>query len=130
MYFSLKYHRERIMLIKSNTENNLAKAMNKISLPKKPQSYNLCVKADALRFAKLYKESVKVYLDAIMQDRNCVEAYSGIVESYKYLQEYSKAIKILEKLLIIDDSNDKYYYELGVCYLSCGKPEEIGRAHV
>ena len=39
------------MQINSNIEQNLARAMNKVTLPKKSRSYELCVKADALRFA-------------------------------------------------------------------------------
>ena len=41
------------MQISSNIEKNLAKAMNKVTLPKRSRSYELCVKADAMRFAKI-----------------------------------------------------------------------------
>ena len=111
------------MQINSNIEKNLAKAMNKVTLPKTSRSYELCVKADAMRFAKLYKESVKYYLDSIMIDRNHQEAYWGLASSYKYLAQYQKAINILEKLIKLDDKNDKYFYELGVCHLCNGNPE-------
>lgn len=111
------------MQINSNIENNLAKAMNKVTLPRTSRSYELCVKADAMRFAKLYQESVKYYLDSIMMDRNHQEAYWGLASSYKYLTQYSKAINILEKLVKIDDKNDKYFFELGVCQLCDGHPE-------
>ena len=94
------------MQINSHIEENLAKAINKVVLPKKSRSYELCIKADALRFAKLYRDSVKCYLDSIMIDRYNQEAYRGLAESYKYLKEYTKAIKILEKLINIDDKND------------------------
>ena len=112
------------MLIKSNAGENLAKTVNKVTLPIKSRSYELCIKADALRFSKLYKESVKCYLDSIMLDRNHQEAYWGLASSYKYLTEYEKAGNILEKLIKIDDKNDKYFYERGVCALSAGNPEE------
>ena len=112
------------MLIKSNVRENFSKAVNKITLPIKSRSYELCIKADALRFSKLYKESVKCYLDSIMLDRNHQEAYLGLASSYKYLTQYKKAINILEKLIKIDDKNDKYFYELGVCCLSDGHPED------
>lgn len=112
------------MQINSNIENNLAKAINKVTLPAKTRSYELCVKADALRFAKSYREAAKYYLDSIMADRNYLAAYTGLVESYKYLQEYPKAIKTLEKLIQLDDTNDKYFFELGVCHLSNGAPDE------
>ena len=112
------------MLISTSTEKNLAKAVNKVTVPLKSRSYELCVKADAMRFSKLYKESVKCYLDSIMMDRNHQEAYWGLASSYKYLNEYKKAISMLEKLTQIDDKNDKYFFELGVCHLCDGHPEE------
>lgn len=111
------------MQISSNIEKNLAKAMTTVTMPKKSRSYELCIKADALRFAKSFRESVKVYLDSIMLDRNNEEAYKGLAESYKYLTEYKKAINILEKLTKIDEKNDKYFFELGVCNLLDGNPE-------
>ncbi|MCQ2753582.1 MAG: tetratricopeptide repeat protein [bacterium] len=111
------------MQLNSNMDKNLARAVNHVTLPKKSRSYELCIKADAMRFAKLYKESVKTYLDAIMMDRNHQEAYWGLASSYKYLEQYPKAINILTKLTEIDDKNDKYFFELGVCQLSDGHPE-------
>ena len=112
------------MQIRSNVKDNLAKAINSVVIPKRSRSYELCIKADALRFAKLYQESVKCYLDSIMMDRNNQEAYFGLATSYQYLKNYKKAIRILEKLIKLDDKNDKYYLELGVCYLSDGQPAE------
>ena len=112
------------MQISSNVENNLAKAINNVSMPKRSRSYELCVKADALRFAKSYRESVKFYLDSIMMDRNHQEAYWGLAESYKYLTEYKKSIKMLEKLTELDGNNDKYFLQMGICYLSDGQPAE------
>lgn len=112
------------MQINSNIEDNLAKAVNKVIMPKKSRSYELCVRADALRFAKLYRESVKCYLDSIMMDRSYQEAYWGLAVSYKYLEEYPKAIKMLEKLIELDNKNDKYFFELGICYLCDGQPAE------
>ena len=111
------------MLITKSGEN-LAKAVNKVTVPIKSRSYELCVKADAMRFSKLYKESVKCYLDSIMMDRNQQEAYWGLAASYKYLNEYDKAINMLEKLTQLDDKNDKYFFELGVCHLCDGHPEK------
>ena len=112
------------MLVKSNARENYSKAVNKVSLPIKSRSYELCIKADALRFSKLYKESVRCYLDSIMLDRNHQEAYWGLASSYKYLTNYKKAVNVLEKLTKIDENNDKYFYELGVCCLSDGRPED------
>ena len=84
------------MQINSNIEDNLAKAINKVSLPKRSRSYELCVKADALRFAKLYRESVKCYLDSIMMDRNHQEAYWGLASSYKYLNNSKSYFSIVD----------------------------------
>ena len=57
-------------------------------------------------------------------DRRHQEAYWGIAVSYKYLKEYTKSIKMLEKLTELDDRNDKYFFELGVCHLCDGRPAE------
>ena len=43
-------------------KDNLATVSEKVTVPARSRSYNLCVKADALRFAKMYKESVQAYL--------------------------------------------------------------------
>ena len=112
------------MQISNNIDKNLAKAMNSVTLPKKTRSYELCIKADAMRFAKLYQDSISCYLASIMFDRNYEEAYWGLATSYKYLAKYKKAIKTFEKLIRLDDKNDRYYYELGLCYLSDGRPAE------
>lgn len=112
------------MQINSNMDKNLAKAVTKVTLPKRSRSYELCVRADALRFAKSYRESIKFYLDSIMLDRTQSEAYWGLANSYKYLTEYKKAIRMLEKLIELDDKNDKYFFELGVCHLCDGRPAE------
>ena len=109
-------------MLVTKSGKNLAEA--KITQPVKSRSYELCVKADALRFSKLYKESVKCYLDSIMMNRNQQEAYWGLAVSYKYLNEFDKAINMFEKLTQLDDKNDKYFFELGVCYLSDGYPEK------
>ena len=112
------------MQIDATIDKNLAKVAEKVTRPQRSRSYNLCVKADALRFAKLYKEAVQAYLQAIMMDRKEPQAYLGLAMSYKYLQEYRKAISALHKLIAIDDSKDEYFFELGVCYLSNGEPEK------
>ena len=98
------------MQLNSNIEKNLAMATNTITLPKKSRSYELCVRADALRFAKSYRESVKIYLDSIMMDRNHQEAYWGLAISYKYLNEFKKAIKTLEKLFNLS------FNASGICF--------------
>lgn len=98
-----------------------------VKLPSKleeSEAYRLCVRADALRFANLHRESVSKYLQSIMLDRNNPDSYYGLGVSYKYLGNYDKAIDVLLKS--IDLSSDKFevFYELGVCYLLLGKPDK------
>ena len=82
------------MQISSNIENNLAKAINNVTVPKKSRSYELCVKADALRFAKSYRESVKFYLDSIMMDRSLL-GLSCFLQILNWIQKsYKNAGKI------------------------------------
>lgn len=112
------------MLIDATIDKNLAKAAGKVSLPEKSRAYSLCVKADALRFAKMYRESVQSYLQAIMADRREVKAYWGLAISYKYLKNTKSGLNTLLKLIEIDDTNDSYFFEIGVCYLSERRPEK------
>ena len=92
------------MQIKAKINDNLAKVSQTITAPSHSKSYNLCIKADALRFAKLYEDAVKTYLQAIMLDRNETKAYFGLASAYKYLKQYKKAISTLLKLVKIDDT--------------------------
>ena len=98
------------MQIEVSSSLNLAKASNRVTLPERSKSYNLCVKADALRFSKMYKDAVQAYLQAIMLDRNEEKAYWGLSVAYKYLKEYKKAITNLHKLIELNDKNDEYDY--------------------
>ena len=76
------------MQVEVSVNKNLAKAASTVTRPVQSKAYNLCVKADALRFAKLYQDAVQTYLQAIMLDRCEVKAYLGLASAYKYLQEY------------------------------------------
>ena len=79
------------MQVEVSVNKNLAKAASKVTLPKQSRAYNLCVKADALRFAKMYQDAVQTYLQDIMLDRKETMAYFGLAAAYKYLKEYKKA---------------------------------------
>ena len=46
-------------------------------------AYKLFVKADALRLANHFKESIKHYLSAILMDRKNYRTYMGLGISYK-----------------------------------------------
>ena len=61
------------------------------------ESYKLGVKADALRLANMFQESVSKYLRAIFINRENIDAYYGLALSYKGLENYQKAIETLEK---------------------------------
>ena len=80
------------MQINVSANDNISKVSSKVTLPKTSNSYNLCIKADALRFAKMYKESIQTYLQAIMLDRDEKQAYFGLAISYKYLKPIFRLI--------------------------------------
>lgn len=80
-------------------------------------------KADSLRKAGQYKESVSCYLQSIMLERNNYRSYLGLGQSYKYLNDYDKAIKNLEKSAELNPSDYKVHYEMGICYLLKAMPE-------
>ena len=112
------------MQVDATIKRGLDKVTTTVTKPNHSRSYNFCVKADALRFAKMYKESVQTYLQAIIADRTELNAYYGLALSYKYLKNYKKAISTLERLIELDDSNDSYFMELGICSLSDGEPDK------
>ena len=45
------------MQIDATIDKNLARVESKITTPSRSRSYSLCVKDEALRFDKMYKES-------------------------------------------------------------------------
>ena len=83
-------------------------------------AYKLFVKADALRLANHFKESIKHYLSAIMIDRSNYRSYLGLGISYKAQQNYEKAIKTLETARNMSFFTSQIHYELGLCYLFTG----------
>lgn len=84
-------------------------------------AYKLFVKADALRLANHFKESIKHYLSAILIDRNNFRAYKGLGISYKAEGNYEKAIKALETARNLSFFTSEIHYELGLCYLLTGR---------
>ena len=86
------------------------------------EAYKLCVKADALRFANMYKESVSKYLQSIMLDRNNADSYYGIGVSYKFLSYYEKALEYLEKAKELAPDRFEISFETGVVYMLMGVP--------
>ena len=86
------------MQINASVDKNLAKVVEKVAKPLTSRSYEFCIKADAMRFAKMYKESVQVYLQAILADRKETKAYWGLAISYKYLKIIQKLLKLYQNL--------------------------------
>ena len=86
------------------------------------EAYKLCVKADALRFANMYKESISKYLQAIMLDRSNADCYYGIGISYKFLNNYEKSLEYLEKAKELDPNRFEISFETGVVFMLMGIP--------
>ena len=81
-------------------------------------------KADLLRKSGQYKESISCYLQSAFLERNNPKTYLGLAQSYKFLNDYDKALCNLEKSAKLDSDNYEIYYEMGICYLLKSKPEE------
>lgn len=123
IYKILLRERGRLMSITVNADIN-KEVLNNITVTKlmEDESYKLCVKADALRLANMFQESVSKYLRSILINRENIDAYYGLAMSYKNLNNYQKAIDTLDKAIAIKDDDFSLFYELGVCYLLSGKP--------
>ena len=80
-------------------------------------------RADSLRKSGQYKESISCYLQSIMLDRKNASAYLGLGQSYKYLNDYDKAIKNLETASGINPNDYQIFYEMGICYLLKSMPD-------
>ncbi len=85
------------------------------------QAYRLFIKADALRLANHFRESIKHYLSAIMMDRSNYRTFLGLGISYKSECKYEKAIQALEKARQMSFFTSQIHYELGLCYLLTGR---------
>jgi len=81
-------------------------------------------RAESLRNAGQYKESVLCYLQSIMFERNNHKSYIGLAQSYKYLNDFDKAIKNLQKSISLNSDDYEAYYEMGICYLLKSMPEK------
>ena len=98
-------------------DNFVIKAQNYTATP----AYKLFIKADALRLANHFKESIKHYLNSILIDRTNYRAYMGLGISYKAEENYEKAIKALEKARELSSYTPQIHYELGLCYILTGR---------
>ena len=86
------------------------------------EAYRLCVKADALRFANMYRESISKYLQSIMLDRTNADSFYGIGVSYKFLNNYDKALEYLEKAKELEPDRFEISFETGVVFMLMGIP--------
>ncbi len=85
-------------------------------------SEDLCKKADLLRAKSAFKEAVPDYLNSILIERNNAKSYYGLGICYKHMENYSKAIRYLEKAAELDENSYETFFELGVCHLLEGIP--------
>lgn len=107
LYKSVAHGLDSFVIKPNNTTNSLA--------------YKLLVKAEALRLANHFKESIKNYLGSILLDRKNYKAYLGLGISYKSQENYNKAIKALETARKISYFTPEIHYELGLCYMMTGR---------
>ena len=80
-------------------------------------AYKSFVKAEALRLANRFKDSIKYYLSTIMIERNNYRAYYGLGIAYKAEENFEKAINALETARDLYSYDANIHYELGLCYL-------------
>ena len=96
--------------------------VKKTSEPDVKKAYKFLVKADALRLNKMFQESVKHYLSALMIERKNIQIYIGLAQSYLHLDNIDKAIETLEKAKSIEPNNPEIPFEIGKCFLQMGLP--------
>lgn len=102
----------------NSSAKNFEMLLNKVDHPEKDnfQTYEHCVKADALRIQNLYWESIEEYLQALSFDENNVDALKGLGKSYKHVNYMKSAIEVLTKAKKIVPFDKEVYLELGICY--------------
>ncbi len=112
------------MEIEVISDTNLKKVINVIRPAKYNNvSYRFCVSGDALRLANKHKESIPHYLQAIMKDRNNVDAYIGIAHSYKAIENYEKALHYF-KLANSKETRFELLLEIGMCNFALSRYED------
>ncbi len=112
------------MEIEVISDTNLGKVINAIRPVKYNNvSYRFCVSGDALRLANKHKESIPHYLQAIMKDRNNIDAYVGIARSYKAIENFEKALHYFKQANLIEPEFS-LYLEIGMCDFALARYEE------
>lgn len=109
--------------ITGKTEESVEEVLiKKTSAPETKRAYRFLVKADALRINKMFQESVKHYLSALMIERNNIQIYIGLAQSYLHLDNIDKAVEVLEKAKNLEPNNPDIPFEIGKCFLRMGLP--------
>lgn len=108
--------------IKGNREENIEEVLVKNTPLDVKKSYKFLVKADALRINNMFQESIKNYLKALMIERNNIQIYIGLAQSYLHLDNIDKAVETLEKAKAIEPNNPDIPFEIGKCFMRMGLP--------
>lgn len=110
-------------LIEGNKGDKIEEVLVKQSLPSDTKRfYKFLVKAEALRINKMFQESVKHYLKALMLERKNMQIYIGLAQSYMHLDNVDKAVETLEKARSIEPNNADVSFEIGKCFMQMGLP--------
>ncbi len=109
-------------LIEGNRGDNIEEIVIKSPPSDIKKSYKMLVKADALRINSLFQESIKHYLSALMIERENIQTYIGLAQSYIHLNDIDKALETLEKARAIEPNNPKVPFEIGCCFMRMGLP--------
>jgi outer membrane protein OmpA-like peptidoglycan-associated protein/tetratricopeptide (TPR) repeat protein len=83
--------------------------------------------ADNYRVRGQYKEAIELLTDALSRDKQFVEAYFRLGQTYKSCKQYSKAIDNFQKGLTINADAKKqkpFWYELGESQFLIGNYDE------
>lgn len=105
--------------------NKINDLINKVQCPFKNtgKSYELCVKADALRIQCYYLESIDQYKKSISYDKENFDAFRGLGLSYKALDLADKMVESFEIARKLSPFDKEIYLELGLGFLKIGKVE-------
>ena len=108
----------------SNNLSNNASVLNcKEIIHNKDGAVVYVLNGDNLIKAGKYREALLCYLHSLMINRS-FKAYFGAGLSYKFLNDYDKAIRNFQKSAEINPDNYETYYETGICCLLKSKPED------
>lgn len=82
--------------------------------------------ADNFRVRGQYKQAIDMLEQAIEKDKNFIEAYFRLGQTYKSFKQYTKSIEYFERGMAIEKDeriNRAFWYELGETYFLSGNYE-------